>query len=474
MRLRIKTAGAPLVLRGLGFVFTSYPFRERGAFASDDPQLKGIWDLCWHTARCCAHEHYEDCPFWEQTQYLGDSRLQALISYTVAGDDTLGRACLRAFDRSRDYTGLTQSRAPSNLPQTIPTFSLLYIQMMEDHFQYYGDLDFLRSLSPGIHAVLGWFEQRMTDAGLLGCISWWPFVDWAPEFGRYGVPPEAFSGPSTVINLHLVAALQSAVRLSRALGDRHHATIYAAWARRIQQAVRKLCWRPREGLYVDGPTSNHLSQHANAQAILTNTASRAQQQRIVKRLTSDPRPAGRLAERYARPEPIVQRPADGPRLVQTTYYYDFYLFQALLQAGTAEQLDGVLDGWRNLLAEGFSTCPERLVPSRSDCHAWSAWPMAEFQRTLLGVRPTAPGYAVVQIAPRPFGRLTEARGTVPTCRGEVQVAWKMDGERFALWARIPKGVPGEVQFPGHPGRRVLKGGEVALGDKRLLAELKRQ
>ena len=71
--------------------FTAYPFEERAKFDSGDPDLDKIWDISWRTARDDAHETYMDTPYYEQLQYVGDTRIQALISYTVAGDDRLGR-----------------------------------------------------------------------------------------------------------------------------------------------------------------------------------------------------------------------------------------------------------------------------------------------------------------------------------------------------------------------------------------------
>ena len=53
-----------------------------------------------------------DTPYWEQLQYIGDTRIQALISYAVAGDDRLARQALEAFHNSLMPDGLTQSRYP--------------------------------------------------------------------------------------------------------------------------------------------------------------------------------------------------------------------------------------------------------------------------------------------------------------------------------------------------------------------------
>ena len=62
--------------------FTAYPFEERASFDSPDPDLKKIWEISWRTARLDAHETYMDTPYYEQLQYVGDTRIQACLLYT--------------------------------------------------------------------------------------------------------------------------------------------------------------------------------------------------------------------------------------------------------------------------------------------------------------------------------------------------------------------------------------------------------
>ena len=61
-------------------MFVAYPFERRGSFVSSDPTLANILDASWRTMRVCALESYIDCPYYEQVQYIGDTRIQALIS----------------------------------------------------------------------------------------------------------------------------------------------------------------------------------------------------------------------------------------------------------------------------------------------------------------------------------------------------------------------------------------------------------
>ena len=52
--------------------------------------------------------------------------------------------------------------------------------------------------------------------GLLGPITWWPYVDWTPEW-PLGVPPQGRDGHSTMIALQYVYALdRAAARLAHA------------------------------------------------------------------------------------------------------------------------------------------------------------------------------------------------------------------------------------------------------------------
>ena len=52
----------------------------------------------------------------------GDTRIQALVTLYLSGDDRLVRNAIQQFEESRIPDGLTQSRYPTDLPQLIPPF----------------------------------------------------------------------------------------------------------------------------------------------------------------------------------------------------------------------------------------------------------------------------------------------------------------------------------------------------------------
>ncbi|HZP17975.1 MAG TPA: hypothetical protein VFB00_08425, partial [Terriglobales bacterium] len=289
LQLDVETADEPLTLRRLRAWFTAYPFAERARFHSDDSSLTPIWDIGWRTARLDAHDTYMDTPYWERLQYVGDTRIQALISYAVAGDDRLARQAIEAFNTSRIPDGITQSRYPSSLEQIIPTFSLLWIGMVHDFWLYRGDLEFVKAQLPGTRTVLDWFLGKQRPDGLMGKLPWWPFLDWGKDF-EFGMPPQDENGGSAPITLQFVEALRYAAEMEAAMGDPHQAEIYRTAAKRASDAVRQQCWSAQNGLLADTPAKQHYSQHANILGVWLDVVPPAQQRGVLTKIlsTSDP------------------------------------------------------------------------------------------------------------------------------------------------------------------------------------------
>ena len=163
MQIDIETGDEALTLNHLGAHESTYPFEQRALFDPGDANLqrdlKRIWEIGWRTARLDAHETYMDTPYYEQLQYIGDTRIQALISYAVTGDDRLARQAITAFANSHIPEGLTQSRYPSSVEQIIPPFSLYWIGMLDDLYWYRPDAQIVTANLQGTRDVLAWFFE---------------------------------------------------------------------------------------------------------------------------------------------------------------------------------------------------------------------------------------------------------------------------------------------------------------------------
>jgi alpha-L-rhamnosidase len=443
LQLDIETATEPLVVEDLSGVFTGYPFKENARFTSVDPELARIWTVGWRTARLCALDTYVDCPYYEQLQYVGDTRIQALISLYVSGDDRLMRNAIELYDRSRIPEGLTQSRYPSLSPQLINTFSLFWVDMLHDYWRHRSDDAFLRARLTGLHAVLGWFEARIDPVtGLLGPLPYWTFVDWANEWpwngsaGIGGEPSGAHTGGSSIVTLQYAGTLRRAAELCRALGQSEHAEHYENIATGLLAAAKRHCWDEKRRLYADTPAKDIFSQHANVFAVL----------------------AGAVDGEVARD--LIQRTAGDQSLIQVTTYFRFYLLRALKEAGLGDQYLAGLGPWRDMIARGLTTFAEKPDPTRSDCHAWSASPVYELLATVCGIEPASPGFATVRIEPH-LGHLKQASAKMPHPQGEISVALRRDGGILEAEVTLPKGITGTFAWGGkseklHAGAQTLR------------------
>jgi hypothetical protein len=433
LQLDITTAEEALVLNNLQQMAVSYPFTEKASFVSNDSSLTKIWNVGWRTARLCAMDTYMDCPYYERLQYVGDTRIQALISLYVAGDDRLMRQAITMLNSSRIGEGLTLSSYPSNATQkVIPPFSLYWVDMIYDYSMLRSDADFVRQFLPGVIGVLDWYERHIDkQTGMLGKTPYWSFVDWAKEWAwdtkknEGGVPlGGGIDGESAITTLQFVYTLQHAATIFNAQGKSDQATYYSQLATKISKAVYKNCWAEKRQLLSDTPDKTSFSQHANIWAVLTNTIPTKQQKVLITKVLND------------------------KSLIQCTIYFRFYLAQALFQAGLGNQYIDSIEPWRQALTLGLTTFPETPEPSRSDCHAWSASPNYDFLATVCGIRPMEVGFRNVRIAPN-LCNLKNVEAQMPHPLGEIKVKFVRQGT-IGIEAEItlPTELTGEFVWNG--------------------------
>jgi alpha-L-rhamnosidase len=392
VEMTVDTADEPLTVAGFAVIEDRYPYEDASTFASSDPKLDGIKALGVRTLQMCSHETTMDCPFYEQLQYAGDTRLQLLVAYMISDDDRLARQALLAFDRSRDTRGLTRSRYPSSVRQTIPPFSLWWVAMVRDFAAWRGDLEFVATLMPGVRAVLDAFRAGLDENDLLHSLDGWNFTDWVNGW-KSGSPPEGDWGVSGILNFQLAHVAGLAADLETWLGEPELATRHRKLADRVLAAAEQQFWSADRGMYADDPAHEHWSEHANSLALLAGAKNGE---------------AGLL------------RSLETPQASQATVYFSHYLFEALGQIGRVDVLRDRLSLWTGLREEGLRTVIEQPEPTRSDCHAWGAHPIFHLFATVLGVRPAAPGMAEITVNPQ-LGGLGWAEGTLRTPHGPLRV-----------------------------------------------------
>ena len=429
IQVYIETGDEPITLDDFYGIYTGYPFVQKASFASNDSSLQDIWKVGWRTARLCAGETYFDCPYYEQLQYEGDTRIQSLISLYNTGDDRLMRKAINDFYISRVPTGLTQGRFPSSRLQVIPPFSLFWVSMLHDYWMLRQDDAFLNKYLDAANLVLRWYEQHIDSTKeMLGPMDWWSFVDWNDAFPG-GTPPGANDGHSAVITLQFAYTLRQAAEVFNYFGRKEDAAHFSQLADQLSKSVYDHCFDKAKMVMADTPEENSYSQHASIMAILANAIPAADEQKVMKNILYD------------------------TSLSQATFYYRFYLTRAMVKAGMADLYYSQLTPWRDMLKIGLTTFAEKPDPTRSDCHAWSASPEYDFLATICGIMPDAPGFKKVKIEPA-LGELTHVKGTMPVPDGMITVT---------LTRKDKNGIEGEIILPEKlTGRFVWNGKEIQL------------
>jgi hypothetical protein len=446
LQVDIVTGSQPVTLEALRARYTAYPFQERATFQSSDPELSKIWEVGWRTARLDAHETYMDCPYYEQTQYVGDTRIQALISYVMSGDDRLARQALLAFADSALPSGLTQSSFPVHGVQVIPPFSLLWIGMLHDFWMYRPDTQStISEMLPHVRLVLSHFRALQRTDGLLGKLphdgfGYWNFIDWTAPY-LIGAPPEDQIGGSIPLSLQFAEALQQAADLETAFGDRTNAAQDRETANKINASVNVEAWDDRVGLLADTPAKTSFSQHANILGVLTGAIPVERSRAVLEKILSR--------------ELTGAQQADVPKMALASYYFRFYLARALDTAGLDDLYLQTLGPWRNMLSLGLTTWAEQPEPTRSDAHAWSAHPNYDLLTLVAGIRPDAPAFASVLIEPH-LGSLTSLDATMPHPLGNIRVRYRREGDDLAVNIELPAGLYGRFVYAGK--QRNLHGG----------------
>ncbi|CAN5449114.1 hypothetical protein BH11BAC5_BH11BAC5_39420 [soil metagenome] len=427
IQLKVTTKDEPLVIDDIYGSFTGYPFELKTKFESGIEADKKILEIGWRTARLCAWETYMDCPYYEQLQYIGDARIQALVTLYNTSDDRLVRNALTLMDHSRIAEGITLSRYPTDLQQQIPTFSLWWIGMLHDYWMYRPDKNFIKDKLPGERQVLNFFQHYQGADGSLKDVPYWIFSDWVEhrKGWDYGQAPIGKSGYSAVLDLQLMWTYKVAAEMEAAIGFMDYAKLYNTKAAQLKQTIQKKYWDKTKQLYADTEDKDLFSQHTNSLAILAGMITGTEAKALGEKLLAD------------------------TSMAQASIYFKYYLHQSLIKAGLGNNYSKWLGKWQENIDLGMTTWAEMsdVSGTRSDCHAWGSSPNIEFFRTILGIDSDAPGFAKVKIEPH-LGELKNVSGSMPHPNGIVSTSYKNENNKWIVEINLPVNTTGHLVWKG--------------------------
>ncbi len=411
-----------------------YPIEEKGYVKSDAHRNK-MWDISLNTLRCCSHETFVDCPYYEQAQYDMDSYLEMMFMFRVTNDYALGRKMVYDLARSQEPDGMLCAHYPSTQRQIIPTFSLYWIHSLRDYVTYSGDIGAARDLISVADRVLNAFENLRNEKGLVGSTMYWHYTDWVPGWDR-GVPPHGHDNPITLSSMMYSVALEKAATLAKEIGRTELAREYMKRRESVNKAVNKYCYDEEKQFYIDVYGYKTYSEHTAVWAVLSGAVKGEDAKALMER-------------------------SFAMDVSRASFSFNFYTFRAIEQVGLyGKYSDRLFAGWNKMVDWGCTTWCENPDNPRSECHAWSSAPIYEFSAVGLGVKPTANGFKKVTVNPD-FSLGDNVEGSVPTPKGEIKISWKttQSGEK-KVSVSIPRGI--KAFFRPNSDNLVLTGKNVIL------------
>jgi hypothetical protein len=273
-------------------------------------------------------------------------------------------------------------------------------------------------------------EYYENKDGLLEDIPGWNFMDWVVGWDGDGTAPGCRfgDGVNAELNLYWNLAMRSAAAVERALGHELQAKYWEMKSEKLKQAIVKAFWDEKRGILADTPARVNFSEHAQALALI-----------------GDVLPADKA-------ETVFRHLVEDEDLKRCTVYFSYYLFEAYFKYGRGDLFLKRLDLWRDYVKKGLTTTQEapdsgknEQNESRSDCHAWGAHPIWFMQTGLAGIKPAAPFFEKVRVAPCPGG-LKSLKATHPHPKGWIEVDLKFDGDKATGMVVTP--VSGVFEFGG--------------------------
>ncbi|SDK55333.1 MULTISPECIES: family 78 glycoside hydrolase catalytic domain [unclassified Paenibacillus] len=433
--LTIRGAIDPVKLYETYIVQSTYPVTEVGSYQCSDPLLNDIWEISRHTTQLCMEDTFVDCPAYEQTFWIGDSRNEALVNYYVFGATDIVKRCLRLVPGSKYQSPLYLDQVPSGWNSVIPNWTFLWTIACLEYVEHTGDREFAAEMWPNVCYTLEHYLQHLNKEGLLE-IRAWNLLDWAPI-------DQPNNGVVTHQNQLLVMALRQAVKLAtEAEISTADPLKFEQAASSLAQAINERLWDDEQSAYIDcihadGRRSDIFSMQTQVIALLCGVAEGDRKEQL---------------ENYLDKPPVSFVPSGSP-------FMSFFYYEALEAMGREQVMLGdIRQNFGRMIEHGATTCwemypnfkenranPDQLT--RSHCHAWSAGPAYFLGRSVLGVKRDALGWSKVRIEPVPCG-LSWARGAVPLPgAGTIEVDWRIEDNTMFLRITAPENIELDIRLP---------------------------
>lgn len=383
----------PLVLRYVEGRSMLRDDADLGTFESSDPRLNAIWNTGAYTVKLNMQDYVWDGIKRDRLVWLGDMHPEVMTIANVWGAPPVVH---KTLDFAVDDTPLP------GWMNGMCSYSIWWLIIQRDLYMFEGNKEYLAAQLPYIKGLVKQIDANVGPDGREALAGGTRFLDWPTSES----PAIIASGLQSLTAM----AMNAAADIARFMNDSELASLAASTLKRMDKVK----------------VDTHNNKQAAAMAVISGcSANPAKDAKI-----------------------ILDKGADG-----FSTFYGYYMLDALAATGHKDKAMEIMkDYWGAMIDLGATTFWEDLkysdvanaarideiVPEGkydihsgggaycykglrlSLCHGWASGPTSWLTRHILGVRPTAPGCAEIEVDPY-LGNLAYVRGTFPTPKGVVTV-----------------------------------------------------
>ena len=413
----------------------NYPFNENAAaFSCSDDRLNRVWELCRYsimaTSFCGVYVDGDR----ERIPYEGDAYINQLGHYCVDNDYELARYSLEYLLHN----------------PTWPTeWALHCVPMAWADYEYTGDTALLERYYDELRrkTLIDLAREDGLISTLTGLVTpeflhtmnldfMEDLVDWPPAFPEQGVPGERDGYDmvpfKTVVNAFHCWNLELFGKIAACLGREEDRRLFGERHRLACESLQQVCFDAARGTYIDGEGSSHASLHANMLPAAVGLVPPEYRETVAAFIRSRGMACSVYGAQY---------------LLEAAYRLDDARYALSLMTAEHDR------SWLHMLDIGSTITLEAWdVHYKANLdwnHAWGAVPANIIPRFLVGVRPAAPGFRAITVAPRPAD-LQWVESRVPTLGGPVEVTIEQHsgGGAVQVAVTVPEGATAQVDLSG--------------------------
>jgi hypothetical protein len=418
-----------------------YRFNEQASsFKSNDKALNAIWDLCKHTIKATSFMGLYIDGDRERIPYEADALINQLSHYALDTEYSIARNTFEhlmlhptwptEWHLQMHQIAWYDYLYSGNTALIKKYYDLLKLKTLEAFEQPNGLISTTakpqrKSFLDSIHYITFDRKESLLD-----------ITDW-PQRGNKVAGPEyigesdnfVFCDYNSVINAYYYQSIVLMKKFAEITGHQDDVKYYDQKVKNLFQNYNNQFVDRSTGLMKDGDTTSHSSFHANFFALCFGLVKEENKERVKEFIKS--------------------------KDMACSVYASQFFMDALYNEGMGDYALQMLTkkderGWYHMIEVGAGMTMEawdlKFKPNLDWNHAWGAAPSNIIAFRLMGIQPSAPGFAEASIKPE-IGTLTLAEIRVPTALGSIYEKITQDEKNYQVDLELPKGMKARVELP---------------------------